>query len=206
MTNRENYRRAAELICPTPADQIIQYVEGKTMKKSRRPLRAVVTVCAALVLVIALTAGAYAADVGGFRHTMNVWLHGESVEVEIRPTGEGSFDLIYPDGTVRNSGGLAEDGHGGMRPLTEEEIREEIMNAVEAEQDEDGRIWLYLRDHRIDVTDQIEANGWAQVKVKDGLLADYVTLVWEGDMGYSVSTGHFGFPSPESLLADTAND
>ena len=204
MTNHERYRRAAELVQPVPERSIIDYVEAKTMKK-RKPLKVFATVCAAVALVLALTAGVYAADVGGIRHTMNIWLHGDAVEVTIKQVGEGQFEITYPYGSVRAAGGLAEDGRGGMRGVTEEEIREEIISSPDAEQDEDGRIWLYLRDHKIDVTDQIAQNGYAQVKVKDGLLADYITLIWEGDTGYSVSTGHFGYPSVESLRSGASS-
>lgn len=197
MTNHERYRRAAGLIRPSREMNTKHYVEEKMMK-NKRTFRPLATVCATLVLVLAL-GGAYAANVGGLRSSVNVWLHGDVTEVSIEQVGEGQYEITYPDGTVRGTGGMAYE-NGQMRGVTMDEVIEEIRTAAEVDEDEDGRIWLYLRDHKIDITDQIAENGdWAQVKVKDGLLADYITVVWYGDGGCSVSTGHFGFYSPDEL-------
>ena len=73
----------------------------------------------------------------------------------------------------------------------------------EVEKDEDGRIWLYLRDHKIDITKQIEKQGYAQEKIKDGLLADYITVVWDEDGGYSLGTDYHKFPDVEELRENT---
>jgi hypothetical protein len=174
------------------------YVEEKMMK-NKRTYRPLATVCASLALVLLLGVGVYASNLGGFRSTVSVWLHGDVTEVSIEQVGEGQYEITYPDGTVRGTGGMAYE-NGQMRGVTMDEVIEEIRTAAEVDEDEDGRIWLYLRDHKIDITDQIAENGdWAQVKVKDGLLADYITVVWYGDGGCSVSTGHFGFDSPDEL-------
>ncbi len=204
MTNHERYRRAAELVQPVPERSIIDYVEAKTMKK-RKPLKVFATVCAAVVLVLALTIGAYAANLGGIRHSISIWLHGEATDVTVEEVGDGHFRLTYPDGSVRETGGMAEDGRGGMRGITLEEVEDYLVNSPDVEQDGDGRIWLYLRDHKIDLTDQIEENGYAQAKVKDGLLPDYITVVWEGENGYSMSTSSFGYPSAESLRSGASS-
>lgn len=198
MTNHERYQRAAGLIRPSREMNTKYYVEEKMMK-NKRSFRPLATVCATLVLVLALGVGVYAANVGGFRSSVSVWLHGDVTEVSIEQVGEGQYEITYPDGSVRSTGGMA-DENGQMRGVTMDEVIEEIRTAVEVEEDDDGKIWLYLRDHKIDITDQIAENGdWAQVKVKDGLLADYITVVWYGDGGCSVSTGHFGFDSPDEL-------
>ncbi len=203
MTNRERYRKAANLVAPSREMNLMAYVEEQTMKKTnRRPMRRVMLVCACVILVLALGVGAYAADVGGVRKSVGIWLHGDMTEVTIEQVAEGQFAVIYPDGSKRMTGGMS-GGMNGMRGLTLDEITEYLRSSVEAEQDEDGRIWLYLRDHKIEITDQIAQRGVAQVKVKDGLLPDYITLIWEGDGGYSVSTGHYGYPSPESLRSST---
>ena len=52
MTNRERYKRAAELVQPVPDRTIIDYVEAKTMKR-RKPLKVFAVVCVAVVLVLA---------------------------------------------------------------------------------------------------------------------------------------------------------
>ena len=63
--------------------------------------------------------------------------------------------------------------------------------------------WIYIRDHKIDISDQIAEKGYAQVKVKDGVLADYITVVPDGNGGVGLSCGHFGYPSVESVRRST---
>ena len=84
----------------------------------------------------------------------------------------GQFEITYPDGSVRGTGGVSMGVDGKEKWETIEEVEERLLNDPEVEQDEEGRIWLYLRDHKIDITDQIEEKGYAQEKVKDGFLAD----------------------------------
>ena len=204
MTNHERYQRAAGLIRPSREMNTKHYVEEKMMK-NKKTYRPLATACASLALVLLLGVGVYASNLGGFRSSVSVWLHGDVTEVSIEQVGEGQYEITYPDGTVRGTGGMAYE-NGQMRGVTMDEVLEEIRTAVEVEEDEDGKIWLYLRDHKIDITDQIAENGdWAQVKVKDGVLADYITVVWNGDGGYGVSTGHFGFASPEEVRSSTGS-
>ena len=200
MKNHEKYKRAAGLVRPSTQMNILNYVEEKTMKKNRRPLRTFAVACGAVVLAMALAVGAYAADVGGFRQTVNLWLHGDITEVTIEQIGEGQFEVTYPDGSTRGTGGAVEDGHGGMRPATMEEVKEYLLTEPDVNEDEDGRIWLYLRDNKIELTDQIQEKGYAQVKVKDGLLADYITVVWGEDGLEGIYSSRSGFDDPEEFM------
>ena len=200
MTNAERITRATDLICPSPEMDILGYVEEKTLRSNRRrPLRVAATACASLALVVLLGAVAYAADLGGIRHPVNVWLHGDMTEVTIQQVGDGQLEVTYPAGSTRGTGGMAYDPDGTARGVTMEEVIDQLLTDVEATQDEDGRYWLYIRDHKIDITDQIEANGYAQEKVKDGLLADYITVVWYGEDGCGIMTSHSGFATPEEV-------
>ena len=61
----------------------------------------------------------------------------------------------------------------------------------------------YYRSHKIDITKQIEKRGYAQEKIKDGLLADYITVVWDEDGGYSLGTDYHKFPDVEELRENT---
>jgi hypothetical protein len=169
----------------------------------KRIMKTVSAAFATVVLVAATGTGAYAANVGGIQDTVSLWLHGDVTDVTITEVGEGQFELTYPDGTVRGTGGMAEDGHGGMRGVTMEEMIEELRTAVEVEEDRDGHIWIYVRNHKIDITDQIKEKGYAKEKVKDGFLADYITVIWHEDGGCAVSTSHTGFMSEEELRNNT---
>ena len=202
MTNRERYRNAAELVRPSESMDTMAYVEEHIMnsRKTRRPLRTLITVCACVVLVLALCGTAYATNLGGVRHSINVWLHGDVTQVTIEQVGEYEYLITYPDGSTRGTGGAVITPGGKSRAMTMDEIEEYLMSEVVCERDDGGRYWLYLRDHKIDVTDQITENGYAQVKVKDGVIPDYITVVWyDNDGSCSIETSRTGFPAPESV-------
>ncbi|MBR4231636.1 MAG: hypothetical protein IKR95_00320 [Oscillospiraceae bacterium] len=205
MTNRERYKNAAELVKPSGSLDTMAYVEEQIMnrKKTRRPLRTLITVCACVVLVLALCVTAYAADLGGVRHSIKVWLHGDVTEVTIEQVGEYEYLVTYPDGSTRGTGGAVITPGGKARAMTMDEIEEHLISEVVCESGDDGRYWLYVRDHKIDITDQITGNGYAQVKVKDGVLPDYFTVVWHDDGGYGIESSHTGFSSPESVRRST---
>ena len=68
----------------------------------------------------------------------------------------------------------------------------------------DKLILGYVTNRALESVTREDANRLTHInlafgKVKDGLLADYITVVWYGDGGCSVSTGHFGFDSPDEL-------
>ena len=200
MTNSERIIRATDLIRPSRELNILSYVEDRALKqRPRKLLRTAAAVCASLALVLMLGVGAYAADLGGARHLVSVWLHGDLTEVTIEQAGDGQYEIIYPDGSTRSAGGLSYDSDGTARGITMEELVDRLLTDVEAAQDEDGRYWLYIRDHRIDITDQIEEQGYAQEKVRDGLLADYITVVWYGEDSCGIITSHYGFATPEEV-------
>lgn len=205
MTNRERYKNAAELVKPSGSLDTMAYVEEHIMnsRKTRRPVRTLITVCACVVLVLALCVTAYAADIGGVRHSINIWLHGDLTEVTIEQVGEYEYLITYPDGSTRGTGGAVITPGGKERAMTMDEIEECLISEIVCEQDDDGGYWLYIRDHKIDITDQMTENGYAQVKVKDGVLADYITVVFNGHGGYGIQTGRNGFPSPESVRKST---
>ncbi len=204
MTNSEKYKRASEILRPSENMDIMRFVEEKEMEKKRNKnaLRKAAAVFAAFIVVIGLGTVAYASDLGGIRKPIKVWLHGDLKEVVIEQVGDGQFEVRYPDGSVRGCGGLtARDGE--MVGVTLEEMEEHLLTEVEAVRDENGKCWVYIRDHRIDVTDQIVEEGYAQVKVKDGVIADYITVVFYENGGCGVSRNSFGFTSPEELLENT---
>ena len=204
MTEHERYKNAFSKIRPSGQMDVLGYVEERTMK-NKKMVRRLATVCASLALIVVCGTGAYAANVGGIQHKMNVWLHGDMTEVTIEQVADGQFEITYPDGTVRGTGGIAIGRNGEERSETLEEVEDRLLNEPEVMQKEDGRIYLYLRDHKIDITDQIDEKGYAQEKIKDGVLADYITVIWDGDGGYSMNTSHHGFGSVEELRESTRN-
>ena len=86
---------------------------------------------------------------------------------------------------------------GDMRPMTTEEILEDLSNEIEVEENDKGRIMFYYRDHAVDITDQIDENGIVKLRFKDGVLPTYITLKWKGGGGYVADFGTFGYKEIE---------
>ena len=193
MTDRENYKKAVSLIEPSAdfADRVLREAErGMDMRRKRASVgRRIMVVCAAAVLVLALAAVTYATDLGGIRQNVDTWLYGEPVKVDVEQTGEYEYTITYPDGTVRQSGGIAYED-GGERPLTVDEIIEEMNRSPELDFKEDGRVIFYYRDHVVDITEDFTDDGIAKVKFKDGVLPVTFKVTRDGE-GYSISQGLF---------------
>lgn len=196
MTNRERYKKAASRIEPSIEFTSADIMEASIMKKGTRRSfrRSFTTVLAVFVLIIGATMACYATDIGGFRQTVDTWLFGKKVEVQIEKTGEHEYTVTYPDGTKRGTGGLAFDNDGTERDLTPEEVIENLNNTPEIERNDEGRIIFYYRDHVIDITDKFDDDGNAKLKIKDGVLPIYISINWRSDDSYGVGTSPFGYP------------
>ena len=135
MTNKERYKRAfSALHASERTREVLNMEENKTVKsegKKHFSKAAVIALAAALLLALG-TAG-YAADLGGIRRTVQIWMHGEMTNA-VLDVQDGSYTLSYEDAEgethEREGGGVAYDIFGRERPLTEDELLEEI-NAPE---------------------------------------------------------------------------
>ncbi len=204
MTNKERYKQAfSALHASERTKEVLNMEEGKVVKfeGKKRVSKAVVIALAAALLLALATAG-YAADVGGIRRTVQIWLHGEMTDA-VLDVQEGSYTLSYEDAEgethERQGGGVAYDFFGRERPLTEEELLEEI-NSPEVDKKDDGSVWVYYQNQSIDITDKFDGDGVCHVELKDGAHTLYMTVKLdpEGD-GYSYSTGKHSFPSAKGL-------
>lgn len=183
MTDKQRYQRAFSLL----------HASGRCMMEVRRmkqkkiwPVRRLISVCAAAALVAGMATAAYAADVGGIRRTIQIWIHGDQTSAVIDIQG-GSYQLTYTDKEGRlqqmGGGGVAIDSDGEERPLTEEEILEQF-DAPQVEYREDGSAWLYCRGEKLDITDRF-TDGICYVQVNDGERTLYLTIEYQG--GYTMS-------------------
>ena len=96
---------------------------------------------AMFVVVIGFGGSAYAMDIGGIQRTVQVWIYGDQIDATL-VIENGSYSLEYEDEDgklVHRGGGVAINPDGTERPLTEEELWDEI-NAPEVEYEEDGRV------------------------------------------------------------------
>ena len=183
MTDKERYKRTFSAL---RASQL-EFKEEMTMNKTKiLPVRRLVSLCAAALMIAAMASVAYAADVGGIRRAVQVWIHGDQTNA-VMDIQNGHYLLSYEDENGETQtvggGGVAIDAFGRERPLTEEELLEEL-NSPKVELLEDGTVWVYYQDQKMEITDRFE-NGVCYVQLKDGGKVLYLTV--EADGGYSMS-------------------
>ena len=192
MSNKEKYKQAFSAI--HISDNFSLEVNQMTTASKKMKLSKLVAVVAACVLVIGSATTAYALDVGGIQRTIQLWLHGEQTDVTIEFDGSGNYEMDYVDGEGntqhRGGGGIAYDAWGNERPLTEEELMEE-MNSPEVCYPDDGSVWVYWCDQKIDITDKFE-DGLCYIKLVNGDETLYMTVKYQD--GWSTSFNRFVEP------------
>ena len=161
----------------------------------RQKLKTIAAAIAACLIVTIGTGTAYAADVGGIQRKVQMWIHGDQTDVTLKIDSDGSYTGKYTDkdGNEKEfgGGGVAYDWNGTERPLTEEEIMEE-MNAPDVEYEDDGKVMLYYKNQSVDITDKFDKDGVCYVKLEDGDGVLYVTVKYNN--GFSTSSDRYIMP------------
>ena len=148
--------------------------------KSRRVIGIILAAC--LVFTLAVTA--YAADIGGIRRLIQIWLYGEQTTA-VLDVQNGQYTLTDEEGSfIRGGGGVAIEPDGSERPLTEEEILEHL-DQPEVDHKEDGTIWVYYRGQKIEITDRFDADGYCYLELRNGTEILYATIERNGGMATS---------------------
>ena len=169
--------------------------------KIRRSHRKALRILRPLIAAAAIMAGCgvcYANNVGGIQRIVQIWAHGQMTTAEVTITNDNNqtgYKMSYKDADGKavevGGGGVAYNWDGSERPLTAEEVLEDI-NSPDVELDEkSGRTYVYYMDQKIDITDKFK-NGYAYVKLNtsDGTL--YVTV--RQGRGYAISSEKFIMP------------
>lgn len=192
MTNKEKYKQAFSTM--HISDEFSLEVKKMTTTNKKPKLNRLVASIAACVLIVSSATMVYAIDFCGIQRTFQVWIHGEQSNVTIQFDGNGNYDMNYIDdeGTSQHQagGGVAFDVFGNERPLTEEEIMEEITSP-DVSYKEDGSVWVYWFDQKIDITDKFE-NNICYVKLENGDETLYMTIRYKD--GYSTSPHKYIMP------------
>ena len=176
--------------------------EDFPMKKTNHfPVRKLIILCAAVILLLSTSIICYAEDVGGIRTTIQLWIHADQTTA-VMDIDNGEYALTYKDadGTPREQtgGGVVVNPDGSERPMTDEEIMERVMQQVqmpEVDYKKDGSVWVYYMDQAIDITDQFNDDGICFVQLKNGSDILYLTVDYKA--GYATSSD--GFIQPEEF-------
>ena len=190
MTNKARYQQTFAVLHASRAS--LEEVKRMQANHTYRPVRVkrLVAVCAALVVIFALSAVAYAADVGGIQRTIQIWLHGELTDAVFQvENGSYTLDIPNEDGTTshRAGGGVAYD-NGTERPLTEEELLDEL-DSPEVEYKDDGTVMVYYHDQSLDITDLFDEDGVCYLQLEEDGHPLYMTVKYQN--GYATSTTRY---------------
>lgn len=182
MSNKENYKKAFSVL-KSSCDFTL---EEKRMNRIKRENthRNLLAAAAVMLVVLAGSGTAYAADLGGIRETVQMWIHGEQTDVTIN---DESIEYVDEDGNVQEETGYEVNPKTGERPLTGEEIAEEKLNEVDVDKTDDGKMILYFHDKKFDVTDNIANKEYTFHVVTDGSEV-YVKLDFDENGDFSITT------------------
>lgn len=170
--------------------------EDFTMQSSKPfPVRRIVILCAAVILVFSMSIVCYAEDVGGIRRTIQLWIHGDQTTA-VLDIQNGEYTIHYEDadGTPheQSGGGVAFNPDGSERPLTDEEIMEHVMEEArmpEIDYRKDGSVWVYYMDQAMEITDNFNSDGVCFIQLKNGSDVLYLTVKYQ--RGYATSPSGF---------------
>ena len=68
----------------------------------------------------------------------------------------------------------------------------EEINSPEVEYEEDGSVWIYYKNQKMDITDKFE-DGVCYVELKDGDTIQYMTVKYQN--GYALSPERYLTPA-----------
>ncbi|MCI9198772.1 MAG: hypothetical protein HFH55_12975 [Lachnospiraceae bacterium] len=178
MTNKEKYKQAFSVLHSSGR----QFLEVEEMMKVRKKARSRVAAAAAAVCMVLAGGGsiAYAADVGGVQRTIQIWIHGDQTDADFEYGADGTYWITYPseDGTVEErGGGIAIEDDGSQRPLSEGELLQSLDDP-DVVYEEDGTVWVYYHDQKIEITDRFQ-DGICYVKVSKGEKTFYMTIKYQ---------------------------
>ncbi len=191
MTDREKFQKTFSKLHASP-DLLTEVMEMAEKRRYHIPKVAVAAI--ACVVILGSGTAAYAMNVGGIQRTIQIWIHGDQTDAQF-VVEDGSYTLDYEDengeAVHRGGGGVAIEDDGTERSLTEEELMEEI-NSPEVEYEEDGSVWIYYKNQKMDITDKFE-DGVCYVELKDGDTIQYMTVKHQN--GYALSPERYLTPA-----------
>ena len=191
MTDREKFQKTFSKLHASP-DLLTEVMEMAEKRRYHIPKVAVAAI--ACVVILGSGTAAYAMNVGGIQRTIQIWIHGDQTDAQF-VVEDGSYTLDYEDengeAVHRGGGGVAIEDDGTERSLTEEELMEEI-NSPEVEYEEDGSVWIYYKNQKMDITDKFE-DGVCYVELKDGDTIQYMTVKYQN--GYALSPERYLTPA-----------
>lgn len=197
MTDKEKFQRVFDKLHASP--DVLTEVLNMTTNEKIVPIRKkhftpkAAAAIAALLLVVGSGSVAYARDLGGIQRIVQVWIHGDQTDATFT-VENGNYTLDYKDADgndVHQGGGGVAFENGVERPLTADELLEEI-SMPDVEYKEDGTVWVYYLDQKMEITDKFE-DDICYVKLEADGQTQYMTIKYQN--GYATSPHGYVQPS-----------
>lgn len=209
MTNRERYKQAF-----SPLQSSSQHTwEVEEMALIQKAHRKNMAVAAAVACAVVVGAGGtvYAADLGGIQEKISMWLYGAQTEVDVTQNGEngyGGYTFTYTqDGETKEigGGGVSIDEDGNETWLSADEVADEMSNSADIDIDEDGKVWIYYYDQKIEITDSFDENGVCSLTLTHEDQTVYLKVTKDTDGGYSLTQTENPTADSSEKYSDTEN-
>lgn len=207
MEGQETFRKAFKNLHASPdvlTEVLAMTKEGKSISKKNFFIPRAAVAAIAIILVIGSGSVAFAMDLGGIQRVVQVWFHGEQTDA-ILDLENGTYELVTEneDGSTEQigGGGYAWSVDGTERPLTEEELIEDI-NMPDVSREDDGKIYVYYMNNKMDITDKFSENGVCFVLLKNDGESLYMTVKindYNGDETMSIATSPHGYLQPDEF-------
>jgi len=189
MTDRERYKQAFSTLHSSGQFTL----EVGEMEQIRRNHRKNMAAAAAIACAVVIGTGgtAYAADIGGIQQKISMWLHGAQTEVNVTHNNEdgyGGYTFTYTqEGETKELGvgGVSLDEDGNETWMSADELAEGLSKSADIDVDEDGRVWIYYYDQKIDVTDSFDENGVCSLTLTHDDETVSLEITKDEDGGYS---------------------
>lgn len=192
MTNKEKYKQAFDAIHASNTFHL--EVEKMEKTKNQYKIKTMVASVAACMLIFGSATATYAADIGGIQRIVQLWIHGDQTKATIQFDENGNYSVDYTDdkGNVKqqSGGGVVFAPDGSETAASEEELMERFT-APDVEYEDDGSVWVYWYDQKIDITNQFE-NGVCYVKLQNDEKTLYMTVRYQNGF----ATSPHKYPSP----------
>lgn len=208
MTDRERYKQAFSTLHSSGQFTL----EVEEMEQIRRNHRKNIAAAAAIACAVVIGTGGtvYAADIGGIQQKISMWLHGAQTEVNVTQNsedGSGGYTFTYTqEGETKELGvgGVSLDEDGNETWLSADELAEGLSKSADIYVDEDGRVWIYYYDQKIDVTDSFDGNGVCNLTLTHGDEIVSLEITEDEDGGYSFMQTQVSSETDASAESDTS--
>lgn len=193
MTNKEKYKQAFSAI--HASDDFSLEVDKMEKINKKHKFKTLIASAAACALIAGSATVAYAADVGEIQRTIQLWIHGDQTEATIQFDGNGNYSMDYTNGEGavehRGGGGVTIAPDGTEKPASEEELMEQLT-APDVRYEDNGSVWVYWFNEKIDITKKFE-NDICYVRLEKDKATLYMTIKYQN--GYATSPHKYPSPS-----------